>query len=95
MRDLLGARNSPEKERGQGSGVIINDKGLVLTNAHVVERVDDVSVTLADGTICDGLVLGTDVVTDLALVKIEELHILVMLHLEILKILKLEIGQLL
>tara|TARA_B100000424_G_scaffold163659_1_gene125454 strand:- start:634 stop:1119 length:486 start_codon:yes stop_codon:yes gene_type:complete len=73
LRDLLGDQGiSPERERGQGSGVIINDNGLVLTNAHVVERVDNVSVTLADGNICDGRVLGTDVVTDLALVKIEE-----------------------
>ena len=73
LRDLLGEPGiSPDRERGQGSGVIINDDGLVLTNAHVVERVDDVSVTLADGTICDGRVLGSDAVTDLALVKIEE-----------------------
>ena len=73
LRDLLGEQGFlPERERGQGSGVIINDNGLVLTNAHVVERVDYVSVTLADGTICDGQVLGTDAVTDLALVKIEE-----------------------
>ena len=73
MRDLLGEQGiTPERERGQGSGVIINKDGLVLTNAHVVERVDDVSVTLADGTICDGQVLGTDSVTDLALVKIQE-----------------------
>ena len=73
LRDLLGDPGiTPDKERGQGSGVIINDNGLILTNAHVVERVDDVSVTLADGTICDGQVLGTDSVTDLALVKIEE-----------------------
>ncbi|MBO8205219.1 trypsin-like peptidase domain-containing protein [Prochlorococcus marinus] len=73
LRDLLGEQaNTPERERGQGSGVIINENGLVLTNAHVVERVDDVSVTLADGTICDGHVLGTDVVTDLALVKIQD-----------------------
>jgi len=73
LRDLLGEKGiMPERERGQGSGVIINENGLVLTNAHVVERVDDVSVTLADGTICDGKVLGTDSVTDLALVKIEE-----------------------
>jgi len=73
LRDLLGEQGiTPERERGQGSGVIINENGLVLTNAHVVERVDDVSVTLADGTICDGQVLGTDVVTDLALVKIKE-----------------------
>ena len=73
LRDLLGEPGLiPDKERGQGSGVIINDTGLVLTNAHVVERVDNVSVTLADGTICDGQVMGTDPVTDLALVKIEE-----------------------
>jgi len=73
LRDLLGEQGiTPERERGQGSGVIINENGLVLTNAHVVERVDNVSVTLADGSICDGQVLGTDVVTDLALVKIDE-----------------------
>ena len=73
LRDLLGEPGIiPDRERGQGSGVVINKDGLVLTNAHVVERVDNVSVTLADGTICDGQVLGTDPVTDLALVKIEE-----------------------
>jgi len=73
LRDLLGEPAiTPDKERGQGSGVIINESGLILTNAHVVERVDDVSVTLADGTIYNGQVLGTDAVTDLALVKIKE-----------------------
>ncbi len=73
LRDLLGEQGiTPERERGQGSGVLINENGLVLTNAHVVERVDNVSVTLADGSICDGEVLGTDTVTDLALVKIDE-----------------------
>ena len=72
LRDLLGEQGiTPERERGQGSGVIINEDGLILTNAHVVERVDEVAVTLADGTMSDGQVLGTDVVTDLALVKIK------------------------
>ena len=60
---------TPDRERGQGSGVIIDKNGLVLTNAHVVERVDNVSVTLADGTNCDGKVLGRDSITDLALVQ--------------------------
>ena len=74
LRDLLGEPGmAPDRERGQGSGVIIDDNGLVLTNAHVVERVDNVSVTLADGTNCDGRVLGTDSITDLALVKIDNL----------------------
>ncbi len=73
LRDLLGEPGMiPDRERGQGSGVIINKNGLVLTNAHVVERVDNVSVTLADGTSCDGQVLGTDSITDLALVKITD-----------------------
>ena len=72
LRDLLGEPGmAPDRERGQGSGVIIDKEGLVLTNAHVVERVDNVSVTLADGTNREGQVLGTDSITDLALVKIE------------------------
>ena len=71
LRDLLGEPGmAPDRERGQGSGVIIDKDGLVLTNAHVVERVDYVSVTLADGTNREGQVLGTDSITDLALVKI-------------------------
>ena len=71
LRDLLGEPGIlPDRERGQGSGVIIDPNGLVLTNAHVVERVDEVSITLADGKNCDGKVLGTDSITDLALVRI-------------------------
>ena len=73
LRDLLGEPGmAPDRERGQGSGVIIDKNGLVLTNAHVVERVDNVSVTLADGTNREGKVLGTDSITDLALVKIKD-----------------------
>ena len=73
LRDLLGDLGTfPQKEKGQGSGVIIDKSGLVLTNAHVVERVDNVLVTLQNGTQLDGKVIGTDQVTDLALVKIDE-----------------------
>ena len=73
LRDLLGDLGTlPKKERGQGSGVIIDSSGLVLTNAHVVERVDRVAITLQNGNQVDGTVIGTDQVTDLALVKIKE-----------------------
>ena len=73
LRDLLGDLGDfPQKERGQGSGVIIDNSGLVLTNAHVVERVDSVIITLQNGNQLDGEVIGTDQVTDLALVKVNE-----------------------
>ena len=72
LRDLLGDPPfGQERERGQGSGVVINRDGLVLTNAHVVERVETVSVTLANGEQRDGEVVGTDPVTDLALVRLD------------------------
>jgi S1-C subfamily serine protease len=59
-----------ERLRGQGSGFVIDKSGTVLTNAHVVDKADRVSVTLNDGSIFPGEVLGTDEVTDLAVVKI-------------------------
>jgi S1-C subfamily serine protease len=75
LRDLLGDLGTvPQKERGQGSGVIIDSSGLVLTNAHVVERVDRVMITLQNGKEVDGKVIGTDQVTDLALVKVNDLY---------------------
>ncbi|HEY9648085.1 MAG TPA: HhoA/HhoB/HtrA family serine endopeptidase [Chroococcidiopsis sp.] len=59
-----------ERQQGQGSGFIISDDGLILTNAHVVDRADRVTVRLKDGRTLDGEVRGTDEVTDLAVVKI-------------------------
>ncbi len=59
-----------ERLRGQGSGFVIDKSGTVLTNAHVVDKADRVTVTLNDGSVFPGEVLGTDEVTDLAVVKI-------------------------
>ena len=71
LRDLFGDPSGSMRERGQGSGVVIDaTKGLVLTNAHVVDDVDSVEVTLADGRQLDGTVVGSDRFTDLALVRI-------------------------
>ena len=71
LRDLFGDPSGSMRERGQGSGVVIDaSRGLVLTNAHVVDSVDSVEVTLADGSQLDGSVVGADPVTDLAVVRV-------------------------
>jgi S1-C subfamily serine protease len=57
-------------ERGTGSGFIISADGQVITNAHVVDRAERVTVTLKDGRTFDGEVVGTDPVTDVAAIKI-------------------------
>lgn len=56
--------------RGQGSGFIIDAGGIILTNAHVVDGADKVTVLLKDGRSFEGKVQGADEVTDLAVVKI-------------------------
>lgn len=65
--------NGPRERRlrGQGSGFIVDSNGIILTNAHVVNKADQVSVNLKDGRTFDGRVLGADTVTDLAVIKIE------------------------
>lgn len=63
----------PPKEtlQGLGSGVIVSDKGYVLTNNHVIRDADTVVVTLVDGRTADGKVIGTDPDSDLAVLKIK------------------------
>jgi S1-C subfamily serine protease len=56
--------------RGQGSGFIIDRDGIILTNAHVVDQADKVTVILKDGRSLEGKVQGVDPVTDLAVVKV-------------------------
>ena len=56
---------------GLGSGFIIDASGLVLTNEHVVRGADEVVVTLTDGTDLVAQIVGTDEVTDLALLRAE------------------------
>jgi len=71
LRDLMGDPSTSMRERGQGSGVVIDAaQGLVLTNAHVVDQVDGVAITFADGHQVDATVVGSDPVTDLAVVRL-------------------------
>ena len=62
---------SPRIERGQGSGVIFDASGLVLTNAHVVENTDQVTVGLPDGRRVSGQLVGQDSLTDLAVIRLD------------------------
>ena len=74
FREFFG-RDLPEPrtrvERGTGSGFIISKEGLVLTNAHVVNGADKVTVVLKDGRSFEGTVMGEDSLTDVAVVKIQ------------------------
>ncbi len=69
--DQIPSQPQQRVERGTGSGFIINTDGQILTNAHVVEGADKVSVILKDGRTFEGKVLGSDSVTDVAVVKIK------------------------
>ena len=68
-----GPQQGPRRDvpRGLGSGFIISPDGYVMTNAHVVEGADDITVTLTDRREFKGKVIGTDRRTDVALAKIE------------------------
>ena len=63
-------RDIPE-QRGFGSGVIISKDGYIVTNNHVIDGADEISVKLQDGRELTGRIIGTDPTSDLALVKIE------------------------
>ncbi|MGL5273088.1 MAG: trypsin-like peptidase domain-containing protein [Phocaeicola sp.] len=77
--DMFGDRGGAQQRRvqtpekvGFGSGVIISTDGYIVTNNHVIEGADVISVKLNDGREFKGRVIGTDPSTDLALVKVEE-----------------------
>jgi serine protease Do len=69
--DLPELQQAPQTRVGMGSGVVIDDKGNILTNQHVVENARDVRVTFADGKELDAKVMGTDPKTDLAVVHVD------------------------
>ena len=57
--------------RGLGSGFVIDKSGQILTNAHVVDNADVVTVSFQDGRVLEGQVLGADPVTDVAVVQVK------------------------
>lgn len=64
--------NPQERPRnGSGSGFIISEGGLIVTNNHVINDAQSVTVTFSDGTTTDAVVVGSDPLTDIALLQVE------------------------
>ena len=73
LAELFGMPGMPQQRSQQslGSGVIVDaERGLVLTNHHVIENADQVSVTLADGRTFEAEFIGSDPDTDVAVIRI-------------------------
>lgn len=66
--DLFG---TPDENKGTGSGVILSNKGYIVTNNHVIEGASEVEVTLFDKRKYKATVVGTDPSTDLAVLKVD------------------------
>jgi serine protease DegQ len=67
--DQLGAQT--QRSNNLGSGVIVSDKGYILTNSHVVEAADEIEVALSDARRVRARVVGSDPDTDIAVLKVE------------------------
>lgn len=63
------------RDSNLGSGVIMNDTGYILTNAHVIQRMDEIRITLNDGRQSAAEVVGIDADTDLAVLKVSLDHL--------------------
>ncbi|RMH63732.1 MAG: Do family serine endopeptidase [Bacteroidetes bacterium] len=67
----MGDRQQPFQTRGLGSGVIVREDGYIITNNHVVEGADELSVRLFDGTEHEAEIVGTDAFSDIAVIRIQ------------------------
>ena len=70
---IFGEREDRVIPLGQGSGFVYDANGNIVTNAHVVDEAEQVEVTFSDGTILPAQVVGQDLNSDLAVVKVDQL----------------------
>ncbi len=66
-----GGRSGERRSAGIGSGFVIRDDGVIVTNAHVITGASKVSVAMRDGTTYDAKIVGIDEPNDLAVVRID------------------------
>ncbi|XKM13854.1 Do family serine endopeptidase [Orbaceae bacterium ac157xtp] len=66
-------QNQPRMFSGQGSGVIIDaQKGYIVTNNHVIQNADKITIELNDGRVLDAKLIGRDPLSDIALLQVED-----------------------
>ncbi|RKE95051.1 trypsin-like peptidase domain-containing protein [Ichthyenterobacterium magnum] len=70
FEDLFFGRRSQRPQIGTGSGVIISPDGYIITNNHVIDGAQNISITLNNNKIYDAELIGTDAKTDIALLKV-------------------------
>ncbi|WP_100612281.1 trypsin-like peptidase domain-containing protein [Confluentibacter lentus] len=71
LQDLFLGRSTPRAQMGTGSGVIINADGYIITNNHVINNSNELSVTLNNNKTYKAEIVGSDPITDIALLKID------------------------
>lgn len=74
LRRFFEYHGAPSEEQGNtnlGSGVIVSEDGYIVTNAHVIEKADEITVALNDGRKSRARVVGTDPDSDLAVIKVD------------------------
>lgn len=71
-RQYIDEESKKLKTQGLGSGVIVSEKGYIITNFHVIDKADQILVALQDGRIAAAQLVGTDRRTDIAILRVEE-----------------------
>ena len=72
FRRFFNIPNPQRRTRSAGSGVVVDAKeGYIVTNSHVVQRADEIVITLSDGRSLSATLVGVDEQVDLAVLKVE------------------------
>ena len=74
LRRFFEFHGAPSEEQGNtnlGSGVIVSEDGYIVTNAHVIEKADEITVAFNDGRKSRARIVGTDPDSDLAVIKVD------------------------
>jgi serine protease Do len=71
FRDFLEQQGTPRKVTSLGSGFIIDSAGIIVTNNHVIDEADEITVTLADGETLPAELVGRDPKTDVAVLRVK------------------------